>query len=56
MQLFLIGDDEIVRKPALDHSIPYDWQKVMNILITGGKGFLAGRVYELFKKKNLKSF
>ena len=26
----------------------------MNILITGGKGFLAGRVYEFFKKKNLK--
>ena len=25
----------------------------MNILITGGKGFLAGRVYE-FLKKNLK--
>ena len=25
-----------------------------NILITGGKGFLAGRVYEFLKKKNLK--
>ncbi len=26
----------------------------MNILITGGKGFLAGRVYEFLKKKKLK--
>ena len=27
----------------------------MNILITGGKGFLAGRVYEFLKKKKFKS-
>ncbi len=28
----------------------------MNILITGGKGFLAGRLYEYLRKKNLKIY